>query len=143
MLVVDDHARDRLHVVAALAGRFDVFPVPSGDDPLRAARARRPELVLVSLGHGSVDDALRICRTLRTDVRPLERVAVYVRGRPPRTAEQVCETWRADGYLAGEFDGPALLDFAEAVLRGERPVRIPDVSASPLARLVGRLRRGR
>ena len=75
--------------------------------------------------------------------RPLERVAVYVRGRPPRTAEQVCETWRADGYLAGEFDGPALLDFAEAVLRGERPVRIPDVTASPLARLVGRLRRGR
>lgn len=140
MLVVDDHPSDRLRAVAALAGRFDVIPLPTGEDPLRAARGHRPELVLLSLGHGAADGALRACRTLRTDVRPIEHVAVYVHGRPPRTVQQVCETWRADGYLAGDFDGPALLAFAESVLRGEAPVRVPDVSAGPLARLVGRLR---
>lgn len=143
MLVVDDYPRDRLRVVAALAGRFDVFPVPSGEDPLRAARTRRPDLVLLSLAHGAADTALRACRTLRTDVRPIGHVAVYARGRPPRAVEHVCETWRADGYLAGNFDGPALLAFAEAVLRGERPVQVPDVSVNPLARIIGRLRRAR
>jgi DNA-binding response OmpR family regulator len=140
VLVVDDRAPDRLHVVAALAGRFDVFPLPTGDDPLRAARARRPELVLLALGRGSVDDTLRICRTLRTDVRPIAHVAVYARGRPPRTAEQVCGTWCADGYLAGPFEGPALLAFVDAVLRGERPVHLPEAAPSPLSRLVNRLR---
>ncbi|MDP2315808.1 MAG: hypothetical protein Q8P41_23125 [Pseudomonadota bacterium] len=141
VLVVDDRPRDRLHAVAALAERFDVYPLPSGEDPLRAARARRPELVLLSLSRGGVDEALRVCRTLRTDVRPIERVAVYARGRPPRTAEQVCDDWRADGYLAGDFDGAALLAFVEAVLRDERPVRLPEPSANALMRLWGRIRR--
>lgn len=143
VLVVDDRPRDRLHVVAALAGRFDVFPLPTGEEPLRAARARRPDLVLLSLGGGGADEALRVCRTLRTDVRPIDRVAVYARGRPPRPAEAVRDTWLADGYLAGEFDGPAIVAFVEAVLRGERPMHRTEGGESALARLVGRLRRGR
>lgn len=142
VLVVDDRPKDRLHVVAALAGRFDVFSLAVGEDPLRVARARRPDLVLLSLGGSGVDELLRVCRTLRTDVRPIGRVAVYARGRPPRAAAPVRDTWLADGYLAGEFDGPAIVAFAEAVLRGEGPVRLPEAAGSPLARLVDRLRRG-
>ncbi len=143
VLVVDDRPRDRLHVVAALAERFDVFPLPTGDDPLRTARARRPDLVLLSLGGGGADEALRVCRTLRTDVRPIDHVAVYVRGRPSRPPGPVRDTWLADGYLAGDLDPPAIVAFVDAVLRGEHPVHHPVGTGSPLARLVGRLRRGR
>jgi DNA-binding response OmpR family regulator len=128
--------------VSALTSRFEVFPLPPGDDPLRAARARRPDVVLLALSRAAPDEALRLCRTLRTDVRPLDCVGIYVRGRPPRTAEQVCDIWRADGYLAGTFDSFGLLAFAEALLRGERPVLLPpEGGEGALGRFVDRLRR--
>lgn len=140
VLVVDENPRRRLLVVAALAPRFDVHPLPAGEDPLRTARGRRPELVLFALDRANADDTLRFCRTLRTDVRPIEHVAVYADGRPPRPAEVVTEAWRADGYLAGAFGGDEVLAFAEAVLRGERPVRLPATSDGVLSRLRDRLR---
>ncbi len=142
VLIADDVPRQRLLTVAALAPHFEVFPLPEGDDPLREARARRPELVLLSLSRTAPDAVLRICRTLRTDIRPIERVAVYTAGRPLRSVEQVCEVWRADGYLAGDFDGADLVSFVEAVLRGERPVRAPNRGGSGLlSRWVARARR--
>ena len=140
VLVVDESPRVRLRAVAALAGPFEVEPLPTGEDALRVARARRPELVLFAIHRANADDVLRMCRTLRTDVRPIERVGVYAVGRPPRPADVVMEAWRADGYLAGEWDGAALRAFVEAVLRGERPVRLPPADDGVLGRLVGRLR---
>jgi CheY-like chemotaxis protein len=139
--VVDESPRHRLAAVAALSPRFDATPLPHGEDPLRVARARRPDLVLLALQRGAPDDGLRLCRTLRTDVRPIERVGVYVRGRPPRSVDQVCDVWRADGYLAGECDGVAIVAFAEALLRGERPVTLPEPAEGTFERLVGRFRR--
>ncbi len=140
VLVVDDGPRFRLLVVAALSGAFDVFSLTPGDDPLRTARARRPDLVLFAMDRQNADDVLRACRTLRTDVRPIDRVAVYAHGRPPRPVDVVVDTWRADGYLAGELDPPGVRAFAEAVLRGERPVRVPEARSGTLGRLVDRLR---
>lgn len=140
MLVVDDDPRRRLLVVAALASRFDVIPLPSGEDPLRAARARRPELVLFALTRARSDETLRYVRTLRTDVRPIEHVGVYAEGAPPRPAPVVMETWRSGGYLAGDLDPTTLLGFAERVLSGDDPVRVPDPPASRFGRLVERLR---
>ena len=142
VLVVDADPRLRLRAVAALAGLFEVDPLAIGDDALRRARARRPNLVLFAMDRGNADEVLRMCRTLRTDVRPIDRVAVYARGRPPRPVDVVMEAWRADGYLAGDPDGPTLRAFAEAVVRGERPVRIPEGGEGVLGRIVGRLRRG-
>ncbi len=140
ILVADDSPRLRLLVVAALSGRFDVFPLPPGEDPLRAARSRRPELVLFAMDRQNADEVLRACRTLRTDVRPIDRVAVYAAGRPPRPADVVTEAWRADGYLTGDIDADGVRSFVDAVLRGERPVRVPRARAGGLGRMVERLR---
>lgn len=141
ILVVDASPRFRLRVVSALTGPFQVESLPGGDDALRVARARRPELVLFAMDRANADDVLRMCRTLRTDVRPIERVAVYAHGRPPRPVDVVIDGWRADGYLAGDLDAPALLAFAEALLRGERTVSVPEAADGILGRLADRLRR--
>ena len=142
VLIADNLPRQRLLAVAALAPHFDVFPLAEGEDPLRVARAQRPELVLLSLSRAAPDGVLRICRTLRTDIRAIEQVAVYTVGRPLRSVEQVCDVGRADGYLAGAFDSADLLSFVEAVLRGERPVRVPDGAADGVwSRWVARARR--
>ena len=139
VLVVDATPNQRLRVVAALSSAFEPLPLGDGEDPLRVARAKRPDLVLFALDRADVDQVLRFCRTLRTDIRAIERVAVYTRGQPPRPVTTILETWRADGVLAGDV-GP-IAEFAESVLRGERPVRV--VEAGALGRLVARLRGGR
>lgn len=139
VLVVDATPAQRLRVVAALSAGFEPAALADGEDPLRTARAKRPDLVLFALDRADVDQVLRYCRTLRTDIRPIERVAVYTRGQPPRPSETILETWKADGLLAGTVDEVA--DFAWAVLRGERPVRV--AQTGPLGRLIGRIRSGR
>lgn len=139
VLVVDATPNQRLRVVAALSSTFEPLPLADGEDPLRTARAKHPDLVLFALDRADVDQVLRFCRTLRTDIRPVGRVAVYTRGQPPRPIETILETWRADGVLAGAVD--EIASFSEAVLRGERPVRV--VEGGPLGRLIGRLRSGR
>ncbi len=139
LLIVDDDPRRRLVVVSVLSRRFDVFPLPGGEDPLRAARSRRPDLVLFALDKRNVDDVLRYCRTLRTDVRPIDRVAVYTTGRPVRTTEIVCDLWRADGHLAGVIDGARIDAFVDALMRGERPVSLPP-DGGVFGRVLDRLR---
>lgn len=139
LLVVDDDPHRRLIVVSVLARRFDVFPLPGGEDPLRAARTRRPDLVLFSFDRKNVDEVLRWCRTLRTDVRPIDRVAVYCSGRPVRPAEIVCDLWRADGYLAGDIVAQRVDTFVDGLMRGERPISLP-ADGGMLGRVFDRLR---
>lgn len=141
LLLVDEVTARRLRVAAALTGAFDVITASDGEDPLRVARSSRPDLVLVAVHRAHPEASLRLCRTLRTDVRPVRRVAVYDARARPAEAEAVMGPWLADGYLTGSrFD--EILAFAEAVWRGERPVRNVGPAPSALARLAGRLFRG-
>lgn len=139
MLVEPDVAR-RLEAVSALASRFDVVPVAEGEDPLRVARTRRPDIAVLSVQARRPDVSFRLCRTLRTDLRPVGRVGIVDRTGRPRPPGQVLDLWLADGYLAGEPGADEVVAFVEAVWRGERPVRCEEPRLGPLARLLGRLR---
>lgn len=140
MLVEPEVAR-RLEAVAALASRFDVIPVGEGEDPLRVARARRPDLAVLFVRARRADATLRLCRTLRTDVRPIARVGIVDRTGDPSPAAQAMGHWMADGYLAGAVPVADLVAFVDAVWRGERPVRLEAPAPGPLGRLLARLRR--
>lgn len=141
LLVEDDIAR-RLVVTAAFAPAFDVVPVANADDPIRAARAGRADLAIVVLSRRAPEVGLRLCRALHSDVRAMDRVGVVDPGRHPRPSAQVMDLWRADGYLGGEQDLEAWIEFAHAVWRGERPVRREAEDGGLMKRLIGRFRRG-
>lgn len=141
LLIIDDDVARRLEYTSALAGRFDAWPLADGEDPLRAARVRRPDLALVALSRRDVEAGLRLVRTLRTDTRPVPRVGVLEAGPRPRGAFVCMELWMADGWLGLPATGAEVVEFALAVHQGERPVRTGATEGGGrLARLVSRVR---
>jgi hypothetical protein len=118
-----------------------VVTVVEGQDPVRTARASHPAVGLVFVKGRQPDAALRLARGLRTDVRAVPRVGVVDTRRRPHDAAHVLDVWAADGFYAGALDAEALLAFAEAVWRGDRPVVSRPAEAGPIARLIGRLLR--
>ena len=77
--------------------RYDVVCVPDGRQGLDAARAARPDLVLLSalMPHG--EDGFGVCRTLKTEART-RRVPVLLVTAQTTTAQRV------QGYEAGADD---------------------------------------
>jgi DNA-binding NarL/FixJ family response regulator len=140
LLLVDEERTRRLAAAAALADRFDVVTVTEGQDPVRSARAAHPDLGLVFVRARQPDAALRLARSLRTDVRAVPRVGVVDTRRRPFPVAQVVDVWLADGFYAGPLDADAIVGFAEAVWRGDRPVVERPSEAGPFARLIRRLR---
>lgn len=115
--------------------------VSEGQDPLRSARAAHPDLGLVFVKGRQPDAALRLARALRTDVRAVPRVGVVDTRRRPHPAASVLDTWLADGFYAGPLDAEALVSFAEAVWRGDRPVVERPPAEGGIARLIRRILR--
>lgn len=140
LLLLEHEVARRLEAVAALAAAWDVVPVAEGEDPLRVARTRRPDVAILSVHPRRPDVVFRLCRTLRTDVRPVPRVAIVDRTGAPRDPTQVLDLWLADGYLAGPTDVARFVEFVDAVARGDRPVVAPDAPHGALTRLLRRLK---
>lgn len=142
LLLVDERAARRLSAVAALSARFEVVPVGDGEDPLRAARSHRPDLAIVVVARRKPEMSLRLCRMLRTDLRPVPCVGLVDPGPTPRPAAEVQLHWLADGYLAMACSPEELLAFGDALWRGERPcVEAPP--AGRVRRMLSRLRDAR
>lgn len=141
LLVIDDHPARRLESTATLAPLFDAFPLAHDEDPLRAARTRRPDIALVTLARRDAEAGLRLVRTLRTDPRPVPRVGVLEHPPYARGPWVAMELWMADGWLGLPADAAALRAFTEALWRGDRPVRRPPApERGALGRLLDRLR---
>ncbi len=124
LLLVDPDLAFRLRAVATLSVGFDVTVPAAGDDVVRLARATRPELALFASGGRLRVDAMRVARVLKTDVRIVPTIAFYSRrgeSAPPRAGLTAV---LVDAYLpdAGADD---LCPFAEALVRGERPMPEP------------------
>ena len=47
LLVIDDDPARRIAFTATLGASFDAWATPDGEDPIRAARAQRPDLAVV------------------------------------------------------------------------------------------------
>ena len=125
LLLIDDDTPRRLELTSILSARCDVQPAGYADDPLRLARTGRPEIVLFVTRGRAPEATLRLCRSLRTDVRPIRAVALAEAGPRPRGAFVAMELWMATGYLGLPAGPEQLLPFIEALLRGERPQVAP------------------
>jgi DNA-binding response OmpR family regulator len=140
LLVIDDDPARRIAFTSVLGAAFDAWPLPADEDPLKVARTSRPDLALVVYGGRRTDGALRLIRTLRTDTRPIPRVAAVEDGARPRGAFVARELWMADGWLGLPNEDDVLLAFAEAVWRGERPAIPAKREPGAIRRLLRRFR---
>lgn len=140
LLLVDDDIARRLELTGWLAARWDVRPATLDDDPVRLARQLRPEGALLAMDRKVSDRVLRVCRTLRTDVRAVPFVGLYEGGSRRRGAWIAMELWMASGYLGLPSDEPGVTGWVEAMARGERPSVVPARAEGALDRLRGMLR---
>ncbi|MCB9781147.1 MAG: hypothetical protein H6742_21450 [Alphaproteobacteria bacterium] len=132
LLAVQD-TRTRLRLLAALGAAFDAVPLAVDDDPVRAVRQQRPAIVLLEVPRGRSGNALRACRTIKTDAGTPPAVAlVDVEGRleEPLAAVEAC---MADGSLGTVEDEQAVRAFVHDVLAGRRPV-VPAAARGGLLR---------
>lgn len=142
LLVVDEDPARRIELTATLSGSFDAWALPAGEDALRTARNQRPDVVVVVYGGRRTEEGLRLIRALRTDTRPIDRVAAVEFGGRPRGAFVAMELWMADGWLALPNPAAATEAFVSAVWRGERP-RVPAVGEKgAIRKLLQRFRSG-
>lgn len=143
LLLVDEDTTRRLGLVAALRERYEILPLVHGEDPLQVARSLRPEVVLIVLHRARPDGTLRLCRTLRTEIMPHRHVGVLGFGPDAPPVDEVMGPWMAEGYYTGPADAGAILQFADALWRGERPRQLNEIPrASLLGRVLNRFRGG-
>ena len=136
LLLVDEDATWRLRLVGALSSSFEVFPVSHGDDPVKLARLHRPDIALIAVHHTRPEASLRLCRILRTDVRPIGKLALYDDRLPFFRIHEVQNQGIVDGYLAPVTTGEEVVELAAAVWRGEHPfLQRGDPAVGPLGRL--------
>lgn len=130
MLLVDDDVPRRLELTSIFSGRCEVQPAGYADDPVRLARTGRPDVVVLTTRGRAPETTLRMCRTLRSDVRPIRLVAIAEAGPRPRGAFVAMELWMASGYLGLPSEPERVATFIDALLRGERP-QVAPASAAP------------
>lgn len=121
LLLVEEDATWRLRLVSALSAEFDVQTVAHDEDPIKAARLHRPDLALIAVDHGRPASSLRLCRILKTDVRPVGKIALFDDRPPVFRLHEVQNIGVVDGYLAPVADADEVVELTRAVWRGERP----------------------
>lgn len=130
--------RVRLRLVAALGARAELHPLATGEDPVKACRSLRPELLLLAVPRTRPADALATSRAIKTEPGTRPRVVLVDPERNTRHPQSAMESALADGYLGLDLDEAALWAFLDEVRKGQRPIRAGD---PPKRGLLARLRR--
>ena len=120
LLLLEPDAAFRLGAISALREAFEVSVPEPGEDPLRFARATRPEVALLASGDRQRVEALRIARVLKTDVRAVPGLGLYARRGERGPSGPAFHDVAADGYFPELDDPAALVAFAIALGRGGR-----------------------
>ena len=135
LLLVDDDAllRRSMSFVLERAG-YQVSAAATGEDALKAADLRRPDLVLLDIGLPGMDglDVLQALRD-RFDVP-----VIFVTARRRELDEVLGLRLGADDYVTKPFDNDVLLAHIKAVLRRGSATH-DDVPAAPTPLAVGAL----
>ena len=123
--IVDDDTARRLRLIAALSAAYELVVPSPGDDPLKVARASRPDIVLIASGGGARAGALRLCRVLKTDVRAVPWVGLYAREGEEFPSEAAFVAALADGFCLVGAEADPVTRLAAALAAGERPRPAP------------------
>lgn len=108
ILVVDDNADLRDHLVRLLAPRYDVEAVVDGEDALQAVRRRPPDLVLSDVMMPRLD-GLGLVRALRADPKTRTVPVVLLSARAGQEASVEGLDAGADDYVSKPFTAVELL----------------------------------
>ncbi len=138
VLVADFMNHRRLGLMAALQEHFAPEAPPPGANLLRHARSSQPDMVVLFVHPWRPDKALRQCRWLKTDLRPIHRVALVNLDGPPRSADRIMTGEGADGYWQGAGSNAELLGFLRQVWAGQRPQQVRASAMGLLTRLLRR-----
>lgn len=136
VLVADPDARARLKAVAALRGSFEVTTLDAGEEIVRGVRRLRPDLVLLAMPRARMNEALRSCRTVKTDGGHPPIVGLVDRWRRVTDADNTLAACKADGYLGGKAEADDFLAFALSLDAGERPVYLLEAELGLLGRII-------
>jgi len=101
VLIVDDEPVVRSLVEASLGGECTVEAASDGPSALRAARARRPDLILLDLGLRGMQGG-EVARRLRADAGTAKVPIFYLTGRDPD------DLHAADGVIRKPFTPASL-----------------------------------
>ncbi|MBN1164494.1 MAG: response regulator transcription factor [Candidatus Krumholzibacteriota bacterium] len=117
ILVVDDE-EDILELVGYNLERegFKVTRVDTGEDALRLARDKSPDLVLLDLMLPGID-GLEVCRIIKQDARTASLPVVMLTARGDEADVVVGLELGADDYITKPFSPKVLLARVKAVLR--------------------------
>lgn len=119
VMVVDDNLTIRLTMELALADRFEVLPVPSGEVCLAALEGFAPDLILLDIEMEGMNGH-ETCRRLRADGRTMP--VIFVSSHDGLDERLKAFDSGGDDFIIKPFDAEVLLRKAESIVRlhGER-----------------------
>lgn len=130
LIVEDDSSLGDVLVYNVRQAGYDVILARDGQDGLRQAQMKAPDLVVLDLML-PVIDGLEICRQLRSDPSTQELLILMLTAKSEESDQVVGFTLGADDYVTKPFSVKVLLERVKALLRrAERRVGNHSVSVS-------------
>lgn len=139
VLVADPDVRGRLWIVDVLRADFALSIPGPGEGPLRASRRLRPQCVLLAVPRGRSVEAIRTCRSIKTDSSDPPFVGILDQWGRISRPDRLLTSALADGYLGGKVEPEEVLSFTQSLLDRKQPV----VSNAPPPGFLQRLWRRR
>lgn len=137
-MVIDLKNHRRLAVINALKGTFQPEAFPAGVDLMKHVRLKQPDIVLLFMGKYRYSKALKSCRWMKTDIRPVKWVGLINADGPHQDPNYVFDNFEADGYWEGPVTPQDLLEFTNKMVAGKKPFVNRGVTVSTLSRIFGR-----
>lgn len=137
-MVIDLKNHRRLAVMNALRPTFQPEAFPAGVDLMKHVRAKQPDVVLLFMGRFRHAKALKSCRWMKTDVRPVRWVVLVNIDGAHQDPEKVMSLYEADGYWEGPATPEQLCELTQHVVAGEKPAIVGSAGGSFFTRLLGR-----
>ncbi|GAA5448072.1 phosphate regulon transcriptional regulatory protein PhoB [Deinococcus depolymerans] len=117
ILIADDHADLRKLIrMTLLGGPFSVMEAEDGPQALAAARARRPDLIILDVMMPGGLDGYQVCAQVKADPTLRDVPVILVTARAQRADLQAGQDAGADAYLVKPFSPMELLERVTAML---------------------------
>jgi DNA-binding response OmpR family regulator len=108
MVVEDDEDQREVMCINLVAAGYDTVPVADGDAALEAARADRPDIILLDANLPGTD-GYTICRLLKSDAGLASTPVLFITTRSGLDDRAVGLTLGADDYLVKPVDMSELM----------------------------------
>jgi CheY-like chemotaxis protein/HPt (histidine-containing phosphotransfer) domain-containing protein len=108
MVVEDDEDQREVVCINLAAAGYQPVPVPTGDQAVAAARAERPDLILLDANLPGMD-GYTVCRLLKGDTELASTPVLFITARSSLDDRAVGLTLGADDYLVKPVDMSELM----------------------------------